>query len=233
MKARRTVDNANASSSATAAAAAAAADAAAVTAPQRRSVQFHVVPPIRPCHDYFAQLEQLRNEKLATMTRLFDSIGPTLIKLESLILGTFTGRSPKMQQYYTFWERELFSLLLKWVTTNLDRFGKALRHDEPLFQVDAVLAAPELIRPTGPEIINTMVHSVRDFLDRLRAFRRWADGTCVLCEPIVVQPAAEQGAGADEPYVFTFFEDVVQVPAVFELMNGLQQLAGKVEYALP
>lgn len=196
----------------------------------RPAVQFHPEPRILPCRDYFAQLEQLRNEQIVSMTRLFDSIGPTLVKLESLILGTFTGRSPKMQQYYSFWERELFSLLLKWVSTNLDQFGRALRHDRPLFAVDAVLSAPELMRPTVTEIINTMVHSVKDLLGRLRAFRRWSDGTCVLCEPIGGQPAAgvDHDDDASEPYVFTFFEDVLQVPAVFELMNGLQQMAGRV-----
>lgn len=79
----------------------------------RKSVQFEVAPIVRPCREYFSKLELLRNEKVVYMKKLFESIGPTLVKLESLILGTYTGNSPKMKQYYTFWEKELFTLLIK------------------------------------------------------------------------------------------------------------------------
>lgn len=79
----------------------------------RKSVQFELVPPIRPCREYFAKLEMLRNERVVNMKKLFESIGPTLVKLESLILGTHTGVSAKMKQYYTFWEKEMFTLLIK------------------------------------------------------------------------------------------------------------------------
>lgn len=80
---------------------------------QRKSVQFNVVSLIRPCRDYFAKLNLVRNDREANMTKLFESIGPILVKLESVILGTHTGVSAKMKQYYTFWEKELFTLLIK------------------------------------------------------------------------------------------------------------------------
>lgn len=38
---------------------------------------------------------------------------------------------------------------------------------EVMFEVDAVLAAPEIImKPTANEIYNIMVHSMKDFLER-------------------------------------------------------------------
>lgn len=188
---------------------------------RRKSVQFSVVPPVRPCRDFFAQLELQRNEKVVQMVRMFESIGPTLVKLESLILGTFTGSSPKMKQYYTFWEKELFHLLLKWTNNNMDAFGRALYKDEPIFQVDALLAPPDIVmRPTANEVFSIVVHSVKDFLERLRSFRRWLDGTCLLCEPLIQPPD-------DEQYMFTFFEDVLQVPNVGEMMNGLQAIVSR------
>lgn len=189
------------------------------TAAALKSVKFEVVPSIRPCREFFSQLELLRDERLGQMGKLFESIGPTLVKLESLILGTFTGSASKMKHYYTFWERELFTLLVRWVTTNLDRFGQALCRDEPLFQVDATLSPPEiLLRPNTHEVFNIVVHSVKDFLERLRGFRRWMDGTCVLCEPLI---------SADEHYMFTFFEDVLQIPQIGDLMAHLQNVANK------
>lgn len=64
---------------------------------------------------YFEKLEQSRNEKCAYMKRLYNSIGPVLVKLESLVLGTFTGRSEKMRGYYTYWEQMTFHCILEWV----------------------------------------------------------------------------------------------------------------------
>lgn len=72
-----------------------------------------------------------------------------------------------------------------------------------MFQVDAILASPEIImRPTAAEIYNIIINSVKDFLERLKSFTRWMDGTCLLCPPIVQN---------DDPYIFSFFEDVAQV----------------------
>lgn len=68
---------------------------------------------ILPCREFFQALEIDRNVKVSRMKNIYDSIGPTLIKLESLILGTYTGDTEKMQQYYVYWEREIFRLLLR------------------------------------------------------------------------------------------------------------------------
>lgn len=58
------------------------------------------------------------------------------------------------------------------------------------------------MRPTAAEIYNIIINSVKDFLERLKSFTRWMDGTCLLCPPIVQN---------DDPYIFSFFEDVAQV----------------------
>lgn len=122
---------------------------------------------IRPCLEYFKNLELERNEKTNKIVKLYDSIGPTMVKLESLILGTFTGESDKMSYYYTHWEKEMFVALMRFTTRNLHDFNDKLLHNEALFEVDAILSAPEIaMRPTANEIYNIMVHSVRDFLQR-------------------------------------------------------------------
>lgn len=80
---------------------------------RKKKVQFNIEDMVRSCTDYFGKLNKIRTEKVIDMKKLFESIGPTLVKLESLILGTFTGQSPKMKQYYVFWEKEMLTLLIK------------------------------------------------------------------------------------------------------------------------
>jgi dynein heavy chain len=122
---------------------------------------------VKACLAYFCSIEQERNEKASRMQRMYDSIGPTMIKLESLILGTFTGDSDKMNYYYTYWEKEMFSALVRFTTRNLNFFAEKLMRDEVMFEVDAVLAAPEItMKPSANEVYNIMVHSVTDFLER-------------------------------------------------------------------
>lgn len=65
------------------------------------------------CQGYVDRLEQYRTEQCTNMKRIYDSLGPVLIKLESLVLGTFTGRSVKMREYYVYWEQENFKCLLE------------------------------------------------------------------------------------------------------------------------
>lgn len=69
------------------------------------------VRKVLPCRQFFNVLETDRTVKVSRMIKIYESIGPTLIKLESLILGTYTGESEKMQQYYVYWEKQIFRLL--------------------------------------------------------------------------------------------------------------------------
>lgn len=122
---------------------------------------------IRPCLEYFKNLEYSRYINMDLIKKLYSSIGPTMIKLESLILGTFTGESEKMNHYYTHWEKELFTSLTRFTTRNLQEFNENLMGSSVMFEVNAVLATPEIImKPTANEIYNILTHSVKDFLER-------------------------------------------------------------------
>lgn len=93
--------------------------------------------------------------------------------------------------------------LSRWITSNIESFCKALVKDEPMFSIEALLAPPDiLMRPSPHIMLNTIIHSVKDFLDRLKSFKRWMDGTCLLCEPVLC---------GDSHYIFSYFEDVMQV----------------------
>ena len=61
----------------------------------------------------------------------------------------------------------MFSTLVRFTTKNLQNFSDTLMLDNVMFEVDAILSAPEItMKPSANEIYNIMVHSVKDFLER-------------------------------------------------------------------
>ncbi|XP_037827971.1 dynein heavy chain 10, axonemal-like, partial [Lucilia sericata] len=173
------------------------------------------------CQGYMERLEQSRTEKCSHMKKIYDSLGPVLIKLESLVLGTFTGRSEKMRNYYVFWEEETYKCILDFTYKNLECFLDRLTGKEPMFEVNAVLVLSEImLEPTSNEIKNMIVQAAKDFLERLKMFTRWMDGTCLPCSPI------EHIGGTK--YTFTFYEDVIKIKNIGGLLVKVQELANRV-----
>lgn len=122
---------------------------------------------ILDCKEYFQKLEEYRNEKCAKIRKYYDSLGNILVKLESLVLGTYSGRSEKMREYYVFWENEIFKSILEYIYKNVDKYLKSFTENKPLFEVDAILLFPDIaLRPSAAEVYNTMVQSGRDFFER-------------------------------------------------------------------
>lgn len=62
---------------------------------------------------YFVEVENERLKRVASVSRIYDRVGPILMKLEYLILGTSTGKSNVMNAYYTYWEKKIFKCLVK------------------------------------------------------------------------------------------------------------------------
>lgn len=123
--------------------------------------------PIFECKEYFQKLEKYRNEKCAKIRKYYDSLGNILVKLESLVLGTYSGRSETMREYYVFWENEIFKSILAYIYKNIDKYLSSFTENKPIFQVDAVLLFPDIaLRPSAAEVYNAMVQSGRDFFER-------------------------------------------------------------------
>lgn len=186
----------------------------------KRDSKVVIIEPdmIASCNEYFDSLGQKRNQITVELRRKYNSIGPLLVKLESLILGTYSGDSLKMSQYYSFWERSAFEGLLQLVKNNLNTFIKSLK-GEPIFQVDALLSAPDIVlRPTANEIYAIVFHSVKDFLLRTKSFRRWMHGSCIQFvdrrkDKLVELPS--------------FFDDIVKDENVSRLIVTIQDLIKK------
>lgn len=58
----------------------------------------------------------MADERLKMMEKpvnKYRDLGPLLIKLEGAVVGTSTGRSPRMHSYYLYWEKLIYNSLLK------------------------------------------------------------------------------------------------------------------------
>ena len=53
-----------------------------------------------------------RNTTIDTLVQKYRSIGPLLVKMESLVVNTNTGRSAHMKSYYAHWERKIYNALV-------------------------------------------------------------------------------------------------------------------------
>lgn len=76
----------------------------------------HHIPSIST---YFSNIHGIQHRKMKNVENLFNTVGPILIKLESLVLDTSTGELNNMHLYYNFWENQLFELLIRYMIANL------------------------------------------------------------------------------------------------------------------
>ncbi|KAH8358423.1 hypothetical protein KR093_000053 [Drosophila rubida] len=188
---------------------------------KKKKEEFACGTGVYKCQGYFELLEASRNHKAARMKQLYDSLGPVLIKLESLVLGTFTGRSEKMRNYYEFWEEETFKCIIDMTYENLKCYINRLLSTEPMFEVNADLLMSEIVlEPSANELQSVIITAAKDFLKRLKLFTRWMSGTCINC-PLI-------DAGAQWKFNYTFYEDVVGIKDVVNLIINLHDLAQKI-----
>lgn len=88
---------------------------------------------------------------------------------------------------------------------NTEVLNKRLNRTKPIFEVDAMLVASEVVlRPSPGDIYSIICHDVRDLLERLKGFSRWMNGTCLECQP-------QKREFSEDLIPFSFFEDVLSV----------------------
>lgn len=75
----------------------------------------------------------LRTEKMSKVMKIYNSFAPILIKLESMILASNSGRSPQMTPYYKYWEEELYKSFIWMTLKNLDTWIIKLESKEVIF----------------------------------------------------------------------------------------------------
>ena len=71
-----------------------------------------------PLQEFFEYIEQERAKDFEVLARKYRAIGPLLTKVEGLVVHTNTGKSPRLAQYYSHWEKKIFDSLSKVNKTN-------------------------------------------------------------------------------------------------------------------
>lgn len=66
---------------------------------------------ILDAHEFFEFINKHKTNTLETLVNKYRSIGPLLVKMESLVAGTNTGKSKALKDYYAFWEKKIFGAL--------------------------------------------------------------------------------------------------------------------------
>ncbi|XP_026670097.1 dynein heavy chain 10, axonemal [Ceratina calcarata] len=174
------------------------------------------------CKTYFQEIQNRRTQLVTAMTTIYESTGPVLIKIESLVLRTYTGKSPSMQLFYEKYEKKIFSAFVTCMIQNLECFNRRLMGNKPMFQVDAVLIASEaVLRPSPGEIYTVILQNLKNLLEELKLFPRWLNGSCLESKP--------QRKRETDTYVsFTFFEDVMSIQEVNDIILMVQRSAHKI-----
>uniref|UniRef100_A0A8C4TE89 Dynein axonemal heavy chain 10 n=1 Tax=Erpetoichthys calabaricus TaxID=27687 RepID=A0A8C4TE89_ERPCA len=172
--------------------------------------------------EFYEYIERQRAKDVIFLCRKYNAIGPLLTKVESLVVHTSTGKAPNMAHYYAYWERRVYNALTTMVLNNLHSFSAALVGKAPLFQVDTILSAPEIVlHPNANEIYKLTIQCFRDCLETAKSFVRWIHGTCVECPP-------QDVPGQDEKFVFSFFHDIALLPQIKDEAVALSQSIHKV-----
>lgn len=174
------------------------------------------------CKMYFSEMDRNRAESIRHMMVIYGGLGPVLMKLEGLVLQTSSGRAPVMAHSYQYWEGRTFSTFVKFVLRNLMDFERLLIGNTACFQVETLLVAPDVsLRPNTAEVLNIIIHSIRDFMERLSSFPRWMHGTCLECPQ-------QRIPDSDKTHQFTMFEDLAQVQQIIDMYLKLQETARRV-----
>ncbi|XP_069789574.1 dynein axonemal heavy chain 10 isoform X2 [Narcine bancroftii] len=174
--------------------------------------------------EFYEHVEHERSKEILNLVSKYKAIGPLLTKMEGLVFHTNTGKASKMALYYSFWEHRVFDSLVKMIIKNLQQISASILRDNPLFQIEVHLSAPEIVlKPNASEVYQLTLQNIKDCVETTKMFVRWMHGSCIECLPQYIE-------GDDEPIIFSFYSDISQYPQIIELAistsQNLQKLLG-------
>ncbi|XP_072908128.1 dynein axonemal heavy chain 10 [Hemitrygon akajei] len=174
--------------------------------------------------EFFEYVERERTKDILNLVSKYKAIGPLLTKMEGLVFHTNTGKALKMALYYIYWERRIYDSLVKMIIKNLQQINAAVLGNNPLFQIEVYLSAPEIIlKPSASEVYQLTLQNIKDCVETTKRFVRWMHRSCIECFPQYIE-------GDDEPVIFSFCSDISQHPQIIELAvstgQNLQKLLG-------
>ena len=170
-------------------------------------------------------LETKRAARLDVLVQEYKSIGNAfLMKVEEVVAKTATGCSPVLSSYYFYWEKCVYNALAEMIISTMATLKGLLNCKEtpPLFKVLVTLNGKDLsLSPLLTDVDKLLTKVVRNITESAKAFVRWMHGTCMLTEPQII-------SDDDEPYVFSFYQDMSKNPEVIKLALSLTSQTNKV-----
>ena len=159
-------------------------------------------------------VEKHRSDTVAVLVKKYKTIGPLLGKIEEVVTGSNTGKSVILVEYYQHWEKRIFFAIHKMILGGLDDittlFGVQGSDSSPIFKVSTTLSIPDIVStPAAGEVKKLLGRLVRGTIDSAKPFIRWMNNTCLEAPEQQVQ-----GSEDEEPFVFSFQQDVQSSPAV-------------------
>eukprot|EP00920_Eleutheroschizon_duboscqi_P000635 GHVT01001786.1.p1 GENE.GHVT01001786.1~~GHVT01001786.1.p1 ORF type:complete len:2279 (-),score=271.40 GHVT01001786.1:1123-7959(-) len=166
---------------------------------------------------------------LEELGKQLSSLTPLVIKIEEITAGTKTGGSPKLAEYYDYWERRMYNAITVMLVRGLARFqtlfnpegqvgvsrtrAELSRGCPPLLLIRVEFAPPD-VALQGP--IQTTFKLIGRLLQNLIqsacAFRRWMHGTCIEVPPIT---GVEDKAVAST--IFSYFTEISHNPTLIDM----------------
>jgi len=174
---------------------------------------------------FFDIMEAKRLSRLEALVQEYKSIGDSfLLKVEEVVAKTATGYSPVLASYYMFWEKKIYNAIAKMILSSMAVLMGMLQCKDslPLLKLTVVLNGKDLsINPSLTDIDKFIAKGMRSIAESSKLFVRWMNGTCIRTEP---QSVHED----DEPYVFSFYQDISLNPEIVKLTLSLTSQTNKV-----
>jgi dynein heavy chain len=192
-----------------------------------------ISPSTKPCaalQEFYDSVETNRVAVIEMLVKKYRTIPQLLGKMEEVVAGTNTGKSPKLEPYYRFWEMTIFNALNMMVLSGMSTLlvmmqertvakeaeAEGIKGPSALFRVTLSLSNPEiLIEPTLHDVSKMLSKLWRNMVESTKLFVRWMHGTCM------ETPEQKVGSEDDEPFVYSFYNDVQMNPLVIKAILSL------------
>ena len=175
--------------------------------------------------EFYEIVEVRRITRLDILVEEYKSIGESfLMKVEEVVVKTATGCSPILSGYYHYWEKCIYNAIAQMVIASMAALMGLLqcRDSPPLFKVLATLNGNDIIvSPALPEVDKQLTKAFRNMAESSKFFIRWMYGTCLKTDPQIIHED-------EEPYIFSFFQDISKNPHVVKLTLSLTSQTNKV-----
>ena len=123
-----------------------------------------------------------------------------------------------------YWEKRIYNAIAEMIISSMAALVGMLQCKDgpPLFKVFVALNGKELVvTPSLTDVDKNITKVIRNIAESARFFVRWMHGTCIKTGPVVVSED-------DEPYIFSFYQDISQNPQIVKLTLTLAGQINKV-----